>query len=361
MQRDASVEGDANMEYRVVGRSGVRVSTLCLGAMSMGAIGNQDRDECVRMIREALNAGVNTVDTADVYSRGDSEEIVGAALAALGSRASEVVVATKCYWPMGPGPNDQGLSRRHIVRAVDASLRRLGTERVDILYLHKPDAATDIAESLAAVSDLVHAGKVTMIGTSSHPADLLVEAQWVAERRGLERPVVEQPAYSILARAAEGDVLPVCQRYGVGVMAAAPLNGGWLAGARRPGQPPESGSRVNRWPGGKVDESSAAAQNKTLAVEKLSSLAAEAGLSLTALALGFVRAHPAVASAVVGPRTPAHLDAMLAAADVGLDDDLLDQIDDIVSPGIDVDPADRWYRPPALARSARRQGPRHHV
>jgi aryl-alcohol dehydrogenase-like predicted oxidoreductase len=350
------LEGVAILEYRVVGRSGVRVSTLCLGAMSMGAIGNQDREECVRMILQAVDAGVNTVDTADVYSRGDSEEIVGAALAALGSRASDVIVATKCFWPMGPGPNDGGLSRRHIVGAVEASLRRLGVERVDILYLHKPDAATDIAESMAAVSDLVHAGKVAMIGTSSHPASLLVEAQWAAERWGLERPVVEQPAYSILARAAEGDVLPVCQRYGVGVMAAAPLNGGWLAGARRAGQPPEPGSRVNRWPGATVDESSPAAQSKGSAVEKMSSLAADAGLSLTALALGFVRAHPAVVSAVVGPRTPAHLDAMLAAADVRLDGDLLDRIDDIVAPGVDVDPADRWYRPPALARAARRRG-----
>ncbi len=233
------------MEMRVLGNSGVKVSVLCLGAMALGALGNTDREDCVRIIHAALDRGINTIDTADMYSKGESEEIVGRAL--LGRRSS-VVLATKCFWPTGPDPNERGLSRRHIVATVDNSLRRLQTDWIDVLYLHKPDPDTAIEESLGAASDLVASGKVRLIGTSSFPAEQLVEANWVAQSRHLARPGVEQPAYSLLARGAEVDVLPVCERQGTGVMVFSPLNGGWLTGKYRPGAAVTADSRAARWP-----------------------------------------------------------------------------------------------------------------
>jgi aryl-alcohol dehydrogenase-like predicted oxidoreductase len=341
------------MELRVLGGTGVKVSALCLGAMAFGSLGNTDHDDCVRIIHAALDAGINTIDTANMYSKGESERIVGRALQ--GRRAS-VVLATKCFWPVGPGPNDRGLARRHIVQAVDDSLRRLQTDWIDIFYLHKPDPDTAIEESVAAVSDLVRSGKVRMIGTSSFPAELLVEANWVATSRHLERPRVEQPAYSVLARAAEVDVLPVCERQGSGVMVFSPLNGGWLTGKYQPGEAPAAGSRAARWPNDpSMQLSRPEAERKFEIVARLADVAKQAGCSLTELALAFVLEHPAVTSAIIGPRTMEQLSELLAGGAVRIDRATWDLIDEIVPPGVDVDPADRWYRSPALAKASRRR------
>src|ERR1700716_1568973 len=220
------------MEYRQLGGTGVRVSPLCLGAMMFGAWGNTDHEESTRIIDRALDAGINFIDTADVYARGESEEIVGKALE---GRRDSVVLATKVHGSMGDDPNERGNSRRWIVRAVENSLRRLQTDWIDLYQIHRPEADTDVDETLGALSDLVHAGKVRYIGSSTFPASQIVEAQWVAERRGRERFVSEQPPYSILVREVEKDVLPTAQRYGMGVIPWSPLAGGWLTGRYRLG------------------------------------------------------------------------------------------------------------------------------
>jgi aryl-alcohol dehydrogenase-like predicted oxidoreductase len=341
------------MEMRVLGTSGVKVSVLCLGAMAFGALGNTDHDDCAAIIHTALDAGINTIDTADMYSKGESEEIVGHALR---GRRESVVLATKCFWPVGPDPNQRGLSRRHILTSVDNSLRRLQTDWIDILYLHKPDPDTAIEESLAAAADLVSSGRVRMIGTSSFPAEQLVAADRVAADRHLQRPVVEQPAYSLLARGAEVDVLPVCEGQGTGVMVFSPLNGGWLTGKYRAGEAGPEGSRATRWPNDpSMRLESPAAQQKFDLVAQLSEVASQSGCSLTALALAFVLEHPAVTSAIVGPRTMTQLQQLLDGSDVRLDRAASDLIDGIIAPGVDVDPADRWYRSPGLAKAARRR------
>ena len=273
--------------------------------MAFGALGNTDHDDCVRIIDAAIDAGINTVDTADMYSKGESEVIVGRALR---SKRSAVVLATKCFWPVGPGPNERGLSRRHIIESVDGSLRRLQTDWIDILYLHKPDPDTAIEESLAAASDLVASGKVRLIGTSSFPAEQLVEAGWAASHHHLERPWVEQPAYSLLARGAEIDVLPVCEQSGSGVMVFSPLNGGWLTGKYRPDRAATADSRAARWPNDpSMQLTRPAAVRKFEVVEALSDVARQSGCSLIGLALGFVLEHPAVTSAIIGPRTMVQL------------------------------------------------------
>jgi aryl-alcohol dehydrogenase-like predicted oxidoreductase len=342
------------MELRVLGDTGVKVSSLCLGAMAFGSLGNRDQDDCIRIIHAALDGGINAIDTADVYSRGESEQIVGRALR---GRRDSVVLGTKCFWPMGPDPNQRGLSRRWIVLAVEASLRRLGTDRIDILYLHKPDPDTAIGESLSAASDLVHQGKVRLIGTSSVPAEQVVGAEWAAAGPGLERPRVEQPAYSIFARAIETDVLPACLAAGIGVMVFSPLNGGWLTGKYHRDRPPNPESRSARWPN---DHSMRlelpTARRKFDLIEDLSALARESALTVTQLAMAFAVEHPAVTSAIIGPRTMSQLDELLGSADVRLDTNTLDRIDHIVRPGVDVDPADRWYRPTGLEPAARRRG-----
>jgi aryl-alcohol dehydrogenase-like predicted oxidoreductase len=342
------------MELRVLGDTGVKVSALCLGAMAFGSLGNRDQDDCVRIIHAAVDAGINAIDTADVYSRGESEQIVGRALR---GRRDSVVLGTKCFWPMGVDPNQRGLSRRWVLLAVEDSLRRLGTDWIDILYLHKPDPDTAIGETLAAASDLVHQGKVRLIGTSSVPAEQVAEAQWAGARRGVERPRVEQPAYSIFARAIEADVLPACLGAGIGVMVFSPLNGGWLTGKYRSGLPPSPDSRSARWPN---DHSMRlelpVARGKFDLVEDLSALAQQSGLTVTQLAMAFAVEHPAVTSAIIGPRTMTQLDELLGCADVRLHAETLDRLDQIVAPGVDVDPADRWYRPAGLEPAARRRG-----
>ncbi len=339
------------MEYRALGRTGIKVSPLCLGAMMFGAWGNPDHDESIRIIHRALDGGINFVDTADVYSQGESEEIVGKALV---GRRDGVVLATKVHGRMGDDPNRQGNSRRWILREVENSLRRLQTDWIDLYQIHRPDPDTDIDETLGALTDLQRAGKIRAFGSSTFPAHEIVEAQWAAERRGRERFVCEQPPYSILVRGIERDVLPVCARYGMGVISWSPLAGGWLSGRYRKGVEPPQSTRAQRIPK-RFDLSLPENQRKLDVADRLAELAEDAGLSLVHLAIAFVVRHPAVTAAIIGPRTMEQLESQLGGADVELPDELLDAIDELVPPGTNLNPADAGYTPPSLEPAARRQ------
>jgi aryl-alcohol dehydrogenase (NADP+) len=343
------------VEYRTLGGTGIRVSRLCLGAMMFGRMGNPDHEQCVRMVHRALDAGINFIDTADAYSRGESEQILGKALA---SRRADVVVATKCFIPMGRDPNQGGGSRRWILRAAEDSLRRLETDWIDLFQLHRRDYGTDLEESLAALTDLVRSGKIRAFGMSATPAELIVEAQWVSERRGLYRVRSEQCLYSIMSRGAEAAVFPACERYGLGVMTYGPLNGGWLSGRYRRGAPVPEGSRA-RSPlaRGRWDEARLEVQRKHDALEALEAVAREAGLALTHLATAFAVEHPAVSAAIIGPRTPEQLEDTLGAIDLRLSSDVLESIDRVVAPGTTLDPRDTSAPNPALDDPRRRRRP----
>ena len=336
------------MEWRVLGRTGVRVSRFGLGTMVLGAWGNTDRAECTRIVHRALDAGINLVDTADVYAFGESEEIVGAAIR---DRRDDVVLATKFHNPMGEDPNRRGNSRRWIARAVEDSLRRLGTDRIDLYQVHRPDPDTAIEETVDALGDLVRAGKILAWGTSTFPASELVETCWAAERRGVAAPHSEQPPYSILTRGIEREVLPTCRRHGIGVLVWSPLAGGWLTGKYRRGETPPAGSRGDTHP----DHFDLANDAKLRAVERLQGIADDAGLPLAHLALAWTVTHPAVTSALIGVRHEAQLDDLLGAADVTLGADVLDAIDDVVAPGTDLNPADVGWTSPGLDPAARRR------
>jgi len=339
------------MTHRPLGTTGVKVSPLCLGAMMFGAWGNPDHDEGIRIIHRALDAGINFIDTADVYSRGESEEIVGKALA---GRRDDVVLATKVHGTMGDDPNHFGNSRRWIVREVENSLRRLKTDHIDLYQIHRPEADTDIDETLGALTDLVRQGKVRYIGSSTFPASQIVEAQWVARDRGRERFVCEQPPYSMLARGVENDVLPTCRRHGMGVIPWSPLAGGWLSGKWRKGQDAPDSSRAQRIPA-RYDLSDPANQRKLDAADALGALADEAGMTLIQMALAWVINHPAVTAAIIGPRTMEQLESQLGADEVTLDPALLDRIDEIVPPGITVSAVDAGWQNPDLKPEARRR------
>ena len=331
------------MDYRPLGRTGVSVSQLCLGAMMFGPAGNPDHDDAVRIIHRGLDAGINFVDTADAYSEGESEVIVGKALA--DGRRESVVLATKFGMPFGEDPNHRGASRRWISEAVEGSLRRLQTDWIDLYQVHVLDPNTDIDETLGALSDLVCAGKIRSFGASKVPASEIVESQWVADRRGHERFRTEQPPYSLLTRAIEYDVLPTCLRHGMGVITYSPLAGGWLSGKYRKGQEitgPGSAARAQRFPG-VYDSTNPANAAKLDAADALGALADEAGLTLIQMAIAFVTRHPAVTSAIIGPRTMEHLDTYLAADGVTLSSDLLDRIDEIVPPGVTTNVADNMW------------------
>lgn len=336
------------MQYRPLGRTGIKVSPYCLGAMMFGAGGNPDHGDCSRIIHKALDFGINFIDTADRYSAGESEEIVGKALK---GRRDKIVLATKVYGPMGDDPNQQGTSRRWIMQEVDNSLRRLQTDCIDLYQIHRPAPDTDIEETLSALTDLMRAGKVRAIGSSTFPVSEIVEAQWVAERRGLARFRTEQPPYSILDRGIERDMLPTCARYGMGVLVWSPLSKGMLTGRYRKGQPLPDSIRAKYMPRQMSDERSLDA------VEQLIPLAEAAGLSLTHMALAFVMAHPGVTSAILGPRTIPQLDDLLAGAEVRLSDDVLDRIDRIVPPGTDVGLNEAAYHPPAILKTDLRRRP----
>jgi aryl-alcohol dehydrogenase-like predicted oxidoreductase len=324
--------------------------------MMFGAWGNTDHEDSARIIHRALDEGINFIDTADVYSRGESEEIVGKALAK--GRRDSVVLATKVHGRMGDDPNEYGNSRRWIVREVENSLRRLGTDWIDLYQIHRPEPDTDIDETLGALSDLIAAGKVRYPGSSTFPAHMIVESQWTAQRRGRERFVCEQPPYSLLTRAIEADVLPVCRQHGMGVIVWSPLAGGWLSGRyRSDGDSPSTSRRAQMLPQ-RYDMSLPANQRKLEATHALAELADESGLSLVEMALAFTINHPAVTAAIIGPRTMEQLEGQLPALESVLSAELLDRIDEIVPPGVNVNPNDRGWDPPWLTDpSLRRRRP----
>ena len=338
------------MDYRPLGRTGVQVSPLCLGTMMFGAWGNSDHDDSIRIIHRALDAGVNFVDTADVYSAGESEEIVGKALK---GRHDDVVLATKFFMPMGEDPNRRGGSRRWIVKAVEDSLRRLDTDWIDLYQVHRPDPAVDVDETLGALTDLVRQGKVRYIGSSSYSGGEIVEAQWTARERRLERFRTEQPPYSLLTRGIELDVLPTAQRHGMGILTYSPLAGGWLSGSWTADSSPTSPARQRL--AARFDMSLLENQRKLEAVQQLAKVADDAGVSMIELAIAFVVNHPAVTSAIVGPRTMEQLESQLPAADVALDAATLDRIDEIIRPGVNLNPADTSYGEQVLAPALRRR------
>jgi aryl-alcohol dehydrogenase-like predicted oxidoreductase len=334
------------MQYRTLGGTGMKVSPFALGTMMFGQIGNPDHEDSTRIIHRALDAGINFVDTADWYSQGESEEIVGKALT---GRRDDVVLATKFWGPLGDGPLAGGASRRWIVKAVEGSLRRLGTDWIDLYQLHRPDPATDIEETLSALSDLVRSGKVRAIGSSTMPASDMVEAQWVSERRGLERFRTEQPTYSMLTRSIEREVLPVAERHGMGALVYSPLAGGVLTGRIRKGQETDL-RRASRF-------RHITDERRVDAVEQLIPIAQEAGVPLTHLAMAFAVTHPGVTSAIIGPRTMEQLDDVLASVDVRLSDEVLDRIDAVVAPGTDVGTLDMAYSGPEVTDPTRRRRP----
>ena len=339
------------MEHRVLGRTGVKVSPLCLGAMMFGAWGNPDHDDSVRIIHAAVDAGINFIDTADVYSAGESEEIVAKAMV---GRRDSIVLATKAHGAMGRDPNMQGNSRRWVIQECENSLRRLGTDYIDLYQIHRPDPSCDIDETLGALTDLVRAGKVRYLGSSTFQSSEIVEAQWVAERRQRERFVCEQPPYSMLVRGIEADVLPTCARYGMGVIPWSPLGGGWLSGKWRVGGEDLTSRRAARLPE-RYDMTIPANKHKLEAADALAGVADEAGLTLPHLAVAFVLNHPHVTSAIIGPRTMDQLTTQLGAADVTLDASTLDRIDEIVPPGSNFSWGDAGYRPPSIAEASTRR------
>jgi aryl-alcohol dehydrogenase-like predicted oxidoreductase len=342
------------MNYRTLGGTGIEVSAYCLGTMAFGAFGNPDHDDCIRIIHAALDQGINFVDTADVYSGGESEQIVGKALK---GRRDDIVLATKVHFQMGEGRNRSGNSRRWILAEVEESLRRLQTDWIDLYQIHHPDPSTDIEETLSALSDLVHQGKIRAFGCSSFPTEEIVEAYWMAERRGLLRFRTEQPPYSLLARGIEASVLPACQRFGMGVLTWSPLAWGFLSGKYRKGREVDLAAGRAALAPDRFDPARPENAAKFEAIEQFAELAASIGCSLPQLAVAFPVAHPAVTSVIIGPRTMQQLEGALNGAALTLDDKILDRMDEIVPPGTNLYNPDDVRRPPALADPALRRRP----
>ncbi|MFD5639108.1 aldo/keto reductase [Streptomyces sp. NPDC127077] len=338
------------MQYRTLGRTGVQVGSLALGAMNFGRIGRTSQDEATAIVDAALEGGINLIDTADMYGDGESEEMVGKAIA---GRRDDIVLATKAGMPMGEERNHRGSSRRWLITELDASLRRLGVDHVDLYQIHRWDPATGDEETLSALTDLQRAGKIRYFGSSTFPAHRIVQARWAAREHQVRPYVTEQPSYSILQRGIEAHVLPVAEEYGLGVLAWSPLASGWLSGAVRRGR--EITTSRSAFLPQRFDLAIPSNQARLDAVERLAVIAEEAGLTLIQLALGFVTAHPAVTSALIGPRTPDHLRSQLAAADTVLSADVLDAIDAVVAPGTDLAPHEKFDTPPALLDPALRR------
>ncbi|MGW7281151.1 aldo/keto reductase [Streptomyces sp. NPDC054844] len=338
------------MQYRTLGRTGVQVSSLALGAMNFGSIGRTTQDEATALVDAALEGGVNVIDTADMYGQGESEEMVGRAIA---GRRDDIVLATKASMPMGEERNHRGASRRWLVTELDNSLRRLGVDHVDLYQIHRWDPATSDEETLSALTDLQRAGKIRYFGSSTFPAYRIVQAQWAAREHRLSRYVTEQPSYSVLQRGIESHVLPVAEEYGLGVLVWSPLASGWLSGAVRAGR--EIATHRSAFMPQRFDTSLPANRARLDAVERLATVADEAGLTMVQLALGFVTAHPAVTSALIGPRTLDHLRSQLAAADTVLSADVLDAVDAIVAPGTDLAAQEKFDTPPALLDASLRR------
>jgi aryl-alcohol dehydrogenase-like predicted oxidoreductase len=342
------------MEYRTLGTTGMQVSALCLGTMMLGAWGNADREDGTRIVHRALDAGINFIDTADVYSAGESEEIVGEALA--GGLRDDVILATKSFHPMGPDPNRRGSSRRWLIRAVEDSLRRLRTDWIDLYFVHRRDPHCGMDDILASLTALMDAGKIRSFGCSSFPAHEIVDSQWTALHRARERFVCEQPEYSILVRTAETEVLPVCRKHGMGVISWSPLAGGWLTGRYRRGQEVPAPKRAVLKPA-RFDLSLAHNHAKLDATEQLAALARDSGVSLIHLAIAFVKQHPAITAPIIGPRTLEQLESQLGAAEVVLTDDVLDRVDEIVPPGLALNAGEQDWQPPALTLASERRRP----
>ncbi len=332
------------MEMRVLGRTGVTVSKFCFGAGMFGYFGNSDEAECARMVDRSIDAGINYFDTSDVYSHGESETILGKALK---GKRQDVILATKFSLPMDDNPNHRGNSRRWIMEEVENSLRRLDTDYIDLYQVHRPDVTTDIDETLGALSDLIRQGKVRMIGSSTFPAEQIVESHWTSEKWGRERFRTEQPPYSIFARRIEADILPTCQRYGMGVVVWSPLSQGWLTGKWRRGATPNDTQRQNLQPH-LYDMDRPVNQMKLDKIEELAAVADAAGISLMHMAIAFVCAHPAITSAIIGPRTMDQLEGLLDGADVVLSDEVMDAIDEICPPGINISTDDDGYVAPEI-------------
>jgi aryl-alcohol dehydrogenase-like predicted oxidoreductase len=338
------------MQYRTLGRTGVQVSTLVLGALNFGKLGHTTQDEATAMVDAAIAGGINLIDTADIYSQGESEQMVGKAIA---GRRDDIVLATKANMPMGEERNHQGSSRRWLITELDNSLRRLGVDHVDLYQIHRWDPNTSDEQTLSALTDLQRAGKIRYFGSSTFPAYRIVQAEWAARENHLSRYVTEQPSYSILQRGIEAHVLPVTEQYGLGVLAWSPLASGWLSGAIREGR--EIATSRSTFMPQRFDTAIPANRVRLNAVEQLAKVADEAGLTMIQLALGFVTAHPAVTSAIIGPRTMDHLHSQLAAADTVLSADVLDAIDAIVAPGVDLAAHEKLDTPPALLDAALRR------
>jgi len=345
------------MNYRVLGRTGLKVSNLCLGTGNFGAWGNTSEEEAIRLMDTALENGINFVDTADVYSSGEAEQIVGKALK---GRRDQVVLATKVGMPMGKGLNERGNSKVWIRREVENSLRRLQTDYIDLYQLHRPDPSTDIEDTLSVLTDLVREGKIRYFGSSSFQAWQITEAQWASDRHNYERLVSEQPPYSILNRSIEMDVLETTRKYNMGVLVWSPLSGGMLSGRHVQGQPAAGGYRAEKFKGttlgGVVDPEREENQRKIEIVHQLQAVANEAGLSLPHMAIAFTQAHPSITSTIIGPRTIAHLEDTLQAANIELSTEILDAIDAIVPPGKTLDDLERGWNPDWLQPASRRRG-----
>ncbi|MFN2611389.1 MAG: aldo/keto reductase [Actinomycetota bacterium] len=339
------------MRYVELGATGIRVSPLCLGCMMFGQWGNTDHEDSVRIIHKAMDEGINFLDTANVYSGGESEEIVAKALK---GRRDEVVLATKVHFPTGGGPNERGNSRLNIIRSVEESLRRLDVDHIDLYQIHRPEPLTDIEETLGALTDLVRQGKVRYLGSSTFPASMIVESQWASERKNLERFVCEQPPYSIFVREIEREILPAISKYRMGAIVWSPLAGGWLSGKYRKGQEIPMTGRAARIPA-RFDLSLPGNQAKLDAVEKLAPIAERAGISMVRLAIAWTLQHPAVTSAIIGPRTMEQLETQLDAADIELEREVLDAIDEVIEPGTSLNRADNGWEPLWLQPEHRRR------
>lgn len=327
------------MEYRYLGRTGVEVSVFGLGTMMFGGRSGADEQESSRIIERCLDSGINVIDTADTYGGGDAERLVGQAL---GGRRDDVILTTKCFFSHEDRRNHRGGSRRWIMKAAEDSLTRLQTDRVDVFQLHRLDPRTDPEESLGALDDLVRQGKILYGGTSGAAGAQIVECQWIADRRHLHRPALEETQYSIFTRAVESEILPTCARHGLGVLVYGPLNGGWLTGKYSRGAAPDPGTRASRrfvtskwW-----DQSRAEVQRKLDLVDGLTDVALDAGLTIMDIALGFAAAHASVSSVLLGPRTYDQLDTLLASTESAVGPEVLAAIDELVPPGADVDPLD---------------------
>jgi aryl-alcohol dehydrogenase-like predicted oxidoreductase len=342
----------SDMPMRTLGKTGMKVSVLCLGAMMFGQWGNPDHEDSIKVIHKALDSGINFVDTADVYSAGESEEIVGKALK--GGKRNNVILATKVHGSMGDNPNHAGNSRRWIMQEVDNSLKRLQTDWIDLYQIHRPDPETDIDETLGALTDLVKMGKIRAFGSSTYPASQIVEAQWTAEKRDRERFICEQPPYSMLVRGIEADILPTLQRYNMGAIVWSPLAGGWLSGKWKKGQDAPQSSRSQRRPE-VFDLSKPGNKAKLEAADALGKLAEKNNMSLVNMAIAFTIRHPGVTSAIIGPRTMEQLESQLESANVELSQKVLDNIDEIVPPGTNASPTEFTWDNPGLYPENRRR------